>query len=53
MDTISKAGSKVSVPTSLIDQLQRMTKKGDVGNQVAPKVPSPAPRPTPAPGLSS
>ena len=51
MDTISNAGSKVSVPTSLIDQLQRMTKKGEAANQAAPKVPSPAPRPTPAPGV--
>jgi hypothetical protein len=50
MNEIAKAGSPVSVPTSLIDQLQRMTKTVDASIMAAPQVPAPAPRPDPGPG---
>lgn len=52
MNSIVKAGSTVSVPTSLIDQLQRMAKPVDATIVAAPQVPAPgpSPRPTPAPG---
>ena len=53
MSTIVKAGSTVSVPDSLIDQLQHMAKHVAGANQAAPRIPpAPAPRPTPGPGLS-
>jgi len=47
-----KAGSSVSVPASLIGQLQGMAKPVDASIMAAPQVPSPgpSPRPTPAPG---
>jgi hypothetical protein len=50
MNSIVKAGSAVSVPTSLIDQLQRMAKPVDASIMAAPQVPAPAPRPDPGPG---
>lgn len=49
MSEIAKAGSAVSVPKSLIDQLQRMSKSADESVMAAPQVPAPSPRPTPSP----
>jgi hypothetical protein len=49
MNSIVNSGSTVSVPTSLVDQLQRMAKPVDAASMVAPQLPAPAPRPDPGP----
>ncbi len=48
MSSNVKNASVVSVPASLIGQLQGMTKKSS-GSHMAPQVPGPTPRPTPSP----
>jgi len=51
MSSNVKTGSVVSVPSSLINQLQGMAKPVEASMMAAPQVPAPgpSPRPTPSP----
>jgi hypothetical protein len=54
MDSVTKAGSTISVPTSLIDQLKGMAKGNEAGAGSAPQqVPGPTPRPSPGPVITT
>lgn len=54
MSGISKDGSSVAVPPSLVDQLKGMAKLADVGTGSAPQqIPNPTPRPSPGPVIGT